>query len=508
MVGVTAADSVSNGRGGSSPLPDAPWSGLPRADDRDALTRATLNHRDGAPLTVLAQEAFGADVVTGGANYQLARRTYQRHDDLFKTARRDGYVWVEPTPTLCRRSSLDTASKHTVETQDGSGVAMSNAEAMLERRRTFDGPGEKGDLVGAFGAKREATEDRFHVMQDTFDAENHRLIPYSTRFNSVERVREIWDRYRTAWERAADRFDKGVIATLTTDPGRYDNLAEMCEDLLGDVNALKDWLSYSPEEGPARAGHRPPSVVSVEFTEDGKPHVHAAFFGVGWLAKHAALSRYWSESRDRGEVVWVDRIMERGGRWRWAAAEEGRQHAGSGATTPRGYLAESIYHLAVSADTSAADVQEAANVLRAAGDDAGDTSAEAAKSDPLSTAMGGGGDGAATDGGGPRDAESAGRDAPEEPGERADLLFKAALYWATGLPAITISPSLKPDEDGESDAGRVAPDGTILPDDAPSRWRYLGTAQYHELPGYIRESATVKTRDGGAVRGQPPPETP
>lgn len=294
---------MSNARGGSSPLPDAPWSGLTRADDRDALTRVALNHRNGAPLTALAQEAFGVDAVTGGANYQLARRTYQRHGDLFKTARRDGYVWVEPTSTLCQRASLDTASKHTVETQDGDGVAMSNAEAMLRRRQTFDGPGERGDLLGAFGAKREATEDRFHVLQDTFDPENHRLIPYSTRFNSVERVREIRDRYRTAWDRAGERYDKGVVATLTTDPSQYDSLAGMCEGLLDDVNALKDWLAYSPEDGPARAGERPPSVVSVEFTDDGKPHVHVAFFGVGWLAEHSALSRYWSESRDRGEVA-------------------------------------------------------------------------------------------------------------------------------------------------------------------------------------------------------------
>ena len=469
MVGVSTADSVSNARGGSSPLPDAPWSGLPRADDRDALTRAALRHRDGAPLTVLAQEAFGSEAVTGGAHYQLARRLYRDRPELFKTARRSGHVWVEPTTTLCQRASLDTASKHTVGKQEGGGVAMSNASAMLERRRTFDGLAERGDLVGAFSAKRSATEDRFHVLQDTFKPENHRLIPFSTRFNSDERVGEIRGRYREAWRVAADEYREGVVTTLTTDPKRYDSLGAMCDDLLEDANRLKDWVAYDPENGPERVGHRPPSVVSIEFTDDGKPHLHIAFFGVRWLAEHSALSRYWSESRDRGEIVWTDRIRTQSGRWTWVSGPDDRQHGDVGGSSPRAYLAESIDTLAASADTSAAEVQDTAAALRAAGGDGDDT------------------------------------DPSGEAGEQGETLFKAGLYWATGLPAVTISPALKPDDGGEPAAGRVAPDGTILPPDAPSRWRYIGAARYSELPGHIRENATVATRGGSVLRGRPPP---
>jgi hypothetical protein len=346
---------------------------------------------------------------------------------------------------------------------------MSNATAMLERRRTFEGPGEKGDLMGAFGAKREATSDKYHILQDSFAPENHRLIPFSTRFNSDERVGEIRDRYREAWRVAADEHTEGVVVTLTTDPSRYDSQAEMCDDLLGDVNGMKDWVSYSPESGPSRVGHRPPSVVSVEFTGDGKPHIHVAFFGVRWVAEHSALSRYWSESRDRGEIVWTDRIRTQSGRWTWVSGPDDRQHGDVGGSSPRAYLAEPIDTLAASADTSAAEVQDTAASLRAAGDGGDDTAP------------------------------------PEDPGERSEALFKAGLYWAAGLPAVTISPALKPDDGGEPAAGRVAPDGTILPDDAPSRWRYLGAAEYGEIPGYIRETATVETRGGRAVRGVDPP---
>jgi hypothetical protein len=340
---------------------------------------------------------------------------------------------------------------------------------MLERRRTFDAPEEKGDLVGALGAKREATSGRWHVLQDTFSPENIRLIPFSTRFNSDERVGEIRDRYRGAWRRAADEYREGVVATLTTDPKRYDSLGAMCDGLLEDANRLKDWLTYDPESGPSRAGHRPPSVVSIEFTDDGKPHLHVAFFGVRWVAEHGALSRYWAESRDRGEVVWMDRIRNQSGRWVWVSDSDERQHGDTGGASPRGYLAESIDTLASSADTSAGEVQETAAALRAAGDDGADGNLSG------------------------------------EPGERAEPLFKAALYWAAELPAVTISPSLKPDDDGGTAAGRLAPDGTILPEDAPSRWRYLGTARYGELPGYIRENAVVETRGGRVRRGRPPP---
>jgi len=460
---------VSNAGAGVPALSCAPWAGLPRAESRDALTRAALRRREGAPLTVLAQEAFGPEAVTGGANYQLARRHYRNHGDLFRIARRSGYLWVEPTPELCQRALLDTANKHTVGNAEGGGVAVSNAEAMLECRRTLNEREEKGDLVGAFSAKRSATENRWHVLQDTFTPENYRLVPFSTRFNSVERVREIRDRYREAFRVAADKHTEGVVLTLTTDPSRYDSLAEMCEGLLDDVNALKDWVAYDLESGPSRAGHRPPSVVSVEFTGDGKPHVHVVFFGVRWVAEHSALSRYWSESRDRGEIVWTDRIRTQSGRWVWVSGPDDRQHGDTGGASPRGYLSESVDILAASADTSASEVAETAAALRAASDDGDD-------GNPSS-----------------------------EPGERAESLFKSALYWGSGLPAVTISPALKPDDGGEPAAGRVAPDGTILPDDAPSRWRYIGAAEYGELPGHIRENATVETRGGRAIRGRPPP---
>jgi hypothetical protein len=432
-----------------------------------------LERREGAPLTVLAQDAFGVDAVTGGANYQLARRTYRDHPKLFKTARRGGYVWVEPTPALCRRASLDQRRKHTAKTRDCDGVAMSNARAILKRHRTLDTAGERAALLGAFGAKRKATEDRYHAFQDTYDTESHLLVPYSTRFNSKRRVREARERYAAAWRRAAAEYDVGVVATLTTDPSRYDSLYAACADLLDDANRLRSWLAYDPGSGPSRPGFRPPAVVVPEFTESGLPHLHVAFFGIGWLTTHDSLSRYWADSRDRGEVVWFDRITERDGRWRWAGSADDCGHDAAKGRTPREYLREPVDLLETSVEATAAEVEDAASALRQA----------------------------AAVGGPPEDA-------PRDKSARAhaERLSKTALMWATGLPAFTLSPSLKPNDYGESADASLAPDGTPLPADAPSRWRYLGTARYDQLPGYVTDGAVILSRDSGAVRGQPPPQ--
>lgn len=42
------------------------------------------------------------------------------------------------------------------------------------------------------------------------------------------------------------------MVTLTTDPARFDSLADAAASLMADVNRLRSWLAT-----PARLGHRP-----------------------------------------------------------------------------------------------------------------------------------------------------------------------------------------------------------------------------------------------------------
>jgi hypothetical protein len=477
--------------GESPPAGILPWSGDPRASDKTDLLEYVRQNPTGVRPTVAARAVLDPDATAPDRDDRLARRTFENHPDLFKTTRLNGETWVEPTPEAYRRPSLDTASKHTVDTGgepgDGDGIAVSNAEAILGRRRTVEDDAVRGDLLGAFGAKREATEDRFRAFEDSFRPGSYRLVPYATRFNSGRRVAETRDRYGTAWDRGREvgpNPGTATIVTVTTDPGRYDSLLNAAEGLLDDVNLLKKWVGRSPESRPTRIGERVPTLVVPEFTERGLPHVHVVFFGVGWVAKHSALSRYWSENRDRGEVVWFDRLRVRGGRWRWVESAGDRSHPDVRGRTPREYLREGIDLLSASAEATAAEVREAANALRAAGrtdrgdedgGDAGDVGDE-------------GGDDALD-----RDTLDRGRD-----------LWRVALRWGTSLPVFTASPELKAEDGGQDRA--TAPDGTPLPEDAPSRWRYVGTARYGEFPRSIRENATVLRRGPGPPTSRPPPD--
>ena len=147
--------------------------------------------------------------------------------------------------------------------------AEANTRAFLRRRQTIEDNAERGHLLGEFARKRQATEDGFHAFEDSFNPGDHLLVPYATRFNSERRVADTRERYGGAWERATGAHDVAVVATLTTDPARYPSIEDACEDLLEDVNVLKDWLSCSPKQGPSRPDHRPPTIQQYYTTHPG-----------------------------------------------------------------------------------------------------------------------------------------------------------------------------------------------------------------------------------------------
>lgn len=141
-------------------------------------------------------------------DYRLAERFFERYEQWFKIVKRDGSVWVEPTVKARRQVSLDNASKHTVRNKekstDSDRIDLSNAKTLLRNRQTIEDTQVQGDLLGAFGTKREATEDRFHAFEDTYNPGSYLLVPYSTRFNSERRVAETRNRYDIAWNRARE----------------------------------------------------------------------------------------------------------------------------------------------------------------------------------------------------------------------------------------------------------------------------------------------------------------
>lgn len=377
-----------------------PWADDPRGDDKTRLLKYSRANGYGVPVVNAVRAVVNPDAEAGNADHRLALRFYRDHPDLFKTDRRDGFIWVEPRPAAFHL----TASKHSPKHTDGDGVALSNAKTVLGRRRAVTSDGTRGVLLGALAAKRDATEDEFVVFRDRADPSNHLLVPFATRFNSPRRVRESHQRFDGAWREAADTFDRDVVLTLTTDPARFNSVAAATETLMDDVNRLKAWVATRFADG-----SRLPAVVVPEFTESGLPHVHIVLFGEGYIP-HSALSDYWDSRRDWGSVVWCDAVVSRGDRWLWAGERPNRAN-GRG---PRAYLGKTLGDLEALAAADPETVHAAAGRLRA--DDIGDD-------DP------------------------------------AREWWKLACYWATETRLFTTSPSLRPDDrkssarDARGDAG-------------------------------------------------------
>jgi len=97
--------------------------------------------------------------------------------------------------------------------------------------------------------------------------------------------------------------------------------------------------------------------------------------------------------------------------------------------------------------------------------------------------------------------ERANADPQKELGDRAETLFTAALYWATGLPTVTISPSLKPDDDGDggSAGGGCRPRRDAAPRGCPEPvtvHRYRTVRRVAGLHPRVRDGRNAGRRAG------------
>ena len=102
----------------------SPWEDDRRAGTKTDLFRFVAGTPDGANLPYIVRTVFGRDTDLAGADARLARRFFEDHPELFETTRRDGFVWVYPTPAALHLNRR----KHTARNEDGGGTGESTSE--------------------------------------------------------------------------------------------------------------------------------------------------------------------------------------------------------------------------------------------------------------------------------------------------------------------------------------------------------------------------------------------
>ena len=326
-----------------------PWANDQRGDYKTKLFEYAREHTDGALFAEAFKSVFNKESTTGDADYKLTDRFYCSYDEYFKIDRRDGHKWVEPRPAAFHL----TTSKHSPKPQYDGEEAKSNVLNSLKRRRMIKSDKARGHLLGGLGAKIETTEHKWLILEGRECQRDYMLMPFQNLYNSSNRVDGAIARYRRAWSTAAAEYDRGVLLTLTTDPSRYDSIADATEGLMDDLNRLKSWLANRFFDG-----RRPPHIAVPEFTESGLPHLHVAIFGIDYIPQ-AVLAHYWDRRRDRGSNVWLRGMKVRGARWHWQSRPKLTK-----TRPPQAYLAKGLYRLKSLSAADADCVKQAADRLR------------------------------------------------------------------------------------------------------------------------------------------------
>jgi hypothetical protein len=385
-------------------------------------------------------DVFGSDADAGDADYQLTRRFFARHSNLFKTTDTGSLLLIEPRiglytglnlrqqyaqrKTSVRRGDGQTDTEKLAKTgiatdDDAEPVhAKDKTQSYLSNYLQVQSDAVRTSLLKQLSTEKGGIEDRWQVFEHSWLDDEYLCLPYRTRHTDTGRAGDVRDGFETALQTAGQRHSDAVVLTLTTNPDRHSGLSEALEALSDNKARLMSWLSTDYQ-----LGYRPENMTALEFQQSGLPHYRVVLFGISYAVSQEQLSAKW---RDLGQGSVVDirqaRTPHDGTQWRL-------HDDGQGKVTLSQYLGKAIRGL-----------QEVASM----------------------------------DG-----------DQLRENAESGDLrLWRQALYWATDRQYFTCSPSLKATGDGlDGD-----PDSDGDGDDEPE-WQFVGTARYEQLPAHVRQSA-------------------
>ena len=138
-------------------------------------------------------------------------------------------------------------------------------------------------------------------------------LAYQTRFNSVQRKIEMREKYERIWQNALNNYKRAVMVTLTTDPKQFRNLTEANKAIQKNWNKL---ITRMRKDSKKKLKY----LCVREFQKNGRLHLHAVVFGIGYLINVKKLSKIWNKY-GQGKIVHTHSLINKNNAWTWDRAK-------------------------------------------------------------------------------------------------------------------------------------------------------------------------------------------
>ena len=309
----------------------SPFEGDPRGQDKTRIVKWLTYHPEGVSVARTTKALFPSsdhseisDRDYSNTDYRFVRRFFEHSD----------YVNFDPDADVLqgfpRPDAFHLTQESKIPTDHRPSFAKDRAKSLTRGIWSLNDVNDARLLAKDFVTYLDSIHNRRLMLEESDRSDLRITMPYHTRFNNDHRKNEQWARYNQAWELADEKYDRGVMLTLTTDPNRYDSIAAMVVGLIEAWQDLHESLNQRYLDDT-----RLDFIRALEFggseksSHIGLPHLHVVVFGVPYI-DHGWLKRYWKPRQ--GEIVHIHGMNKRGSD-SWVL--HGGEHAGKSVA---GYL--------------------------------------------------------------------------------------------------------------------------------------------------------------------------